>query len=42
MNDNVEDPELAAMTVILAALLPLDDKARYRVLQWAHARYEVP
>jgi hypothetical protein len=35
------DPELGAMQALLAALEPLDDDARQRVLAWAIARFDV-
>lgn len=35
------DPEITAMTGVTAALTPLDDDARRRVLRWAAERFEV-
>ena len=37
--DRPADPELAAMTAAVAALEPLAEDARRRVLRWAEARY---
>ena len=35
------DPEITAMTGVTAALTPLDDDARRRVLRWAAERFDV-
>lgn len=37
----VLDPELSAMSRVLAALEPLDDDARLRVLMWVSGRYDL-
>jgi hypothetical protein len=37
----MSDPELDAMATVFAALEPLDDPARGRVLKWAAAKFEI-
>src|SRR5215210_4352846 len=38
----MDDHELSAMAAIHAALEPLDEQARERVMRWAGARFDVP
>lgn len=36
------DPEVTAMAAVVAALDPLDEATRHRVIGWAQQRYEDP